>query len=80
MKMFGFSLKDKVAEEFSLPFFAKNNGVGVRIGLGIIKNVLGNQDDYELHCVGRFDTERGEMEFIGSESVLIPWSNVQEGI
>lgn len=66
-----FSFYDTVAQEYSAPFMQKNFGLAQRVynmeikraGAGIIPEEL------ELHHVGNFDTETGEVEMVKPSKV-----------
>lgn len=55
-----YSVYDKTAEEFGPPFVAVNDGVAKRQykNFGIPEAL---QDEYELHCIGTFDSKDGSV-------------------
>lgn len=62
MKMKIFSVRDKVADMYFQPFIANNDEVAKRdfINSGRSSDIP-NFSDYELHCIGVFDSHSGEL-------------------
>lgn len=55
-----YSVYDSVADEYSAPNMAKNDGVAIRqFQELLVKLPLHVRDEYQLTKVGQFDTERG---------------------
>lgn len=60
MKIYVYSIYDIKAEEYGPLFLAKNNDVAIRMIKNTIKDFIYPQD-YDLYCVGNFDSESGEL-------------------
>lgn len=60
MVMMVYSIRDKVADDFGPLMCCKTDGVAVRAMRQAVGK--GSLDDYQLWCVGRFDTETGELD------------------
>lgn len=54
-----YSVKDIVADEFGPVFEAKNHAVANRAYRKLLLDNVANASDYELHCIGDFDSEKG---------------------
>lgn len=62
MKMFLFSVFDKVAEEYGPVFEAKNKGVALRQFKKLLDTVVvENRGDYVMYMFGFFDHDAGVM-------------------
>jgi len=53
-----YTIRDKVAEECGPVFQATNDGVAVRSTVKILSQSV-DPNDYELLCIGAFNTETG---------------------
>ena len=75
MKTGIFTVYDKVAEIHSLPMNFKNAGVAKRIIGNCVKNPEHNYgmnpEDFELHHVGNFNEETGEIEIPTDETKIL---------
>lgn len=52
-----YNVKDRVSDEFAPPYVAKNDAVALRQFNHLISNL--NPQDYELYCIGKYDTDTG---------------------
>lgn len=68
MKMNLYSLYDKTSEEFNAPFMVKNDKLAIKAVNTFIdsKNNQITADDFDLFCVGVFDTDNGKVEALFS--------------
>ena len=58
MKVNIYTIYDKVACESGPVFQAKNDGVALRCFMSLIKDTPSiNPTDYDVYCLGEFDTE-----------------------
>lgn len=61
MKLNVYSIYDKIADEYSLPFFNVKEQLAVRDFSAVVNmdgsKIKDNPDDFELFLVGSFDTE-----------------------
>lgn len=65
MKSFLYGVRDKVAGSFGAPFMAVNDDVARRQFAFAFKDersvLSSSPGDYELHLIGQFDQENGEV-------------------
>lgn len=73
-----YSVKDIVADEFGPVFEAKNHAVANRAYRKLLLDNVANASDYELHCIGDFDSEKGVIT-VGDYSSFVD-NNVSEVI
>lgn len=65
-------VRDRVADEASPIFSAKNDGIASRMAQNMIKNVgMFITDDYKCFHVGSFDTETMELKVFPAREVVI---------
>ena len=65
-----YSIYDSVAEEYGPIFNAKSDAVAKRAVTGILNSGEIRSNDYDLYCLGSYDTDTGEInsvvEFVGN--------------
>lgn len=65
IEIFIYAVRDKAADSFLNPFVAVNDAVAIRqfaAAFGDDRTVMGsNPGDFELHLLGVFNTETGEI-------------------
>jgi len=72
MAKFGmYAMYDRVSEEFSPPFIARNDAVAVREMLTTMQNSP-YPDDFYLQAIGTYDSMTGEVKHL--EHKIVPFS------
>lgn len=78
-----YCIYDKVAQESGPIFEAKNDGVAERMYFDLVqnqrKNPVFDQDDYELLCLGSFDSESLKIVPLPNSKRIVLNQEVEDG-
>lgn len=61
MKMYLYTVYDRMSEEYGPLFEQKNSGVARRTYKQMLEKFAGREDEYRMYCMGWRDTETGDI-------------------
>lgn len=70
MKTFVYTIYDSIAKECGPIFQAKNLGVATRYVEDLVKESLIKPSDYDLYCLGEFNTESAFLDVFPKADVV----------